>query len=194
VKQVDRNDASTVTGGTICRIGVPVSDARFDDLFAEHGAGLLRVAYLLCRDRGRAEDLVQDALIKALRQSRRGQWPDQLGPYLRKVVLNEYLGWRRRRSSREIVGVTGPDRGRPDHTAEVDDRAVMWQLLGTLTPRARAVLVLRYYEDLPDRDIAQILDCAPPTVRTIAARALTALREHPDLEQRATGLPSEKEI
>jgi RNA polymerase sigma-70 factor (sigma-E family) len=160
---------------------VSVAATRFEDLVADHGASLLRVAYLLCRDGPRSEDLVQETLIKALRQDRAGRWPDQPGPYLRKVLLNEYLGWRRGRSSREIIGLPHRDAGLPDRTERLADRAAMWELLGTLTPRARAVLVLRYYEDLPDAEIARILGCAQPTVRTIAARAIAALREQPGL-------------
>jgi RNA polymerase sigma factor (sigma-70 family) len=101
--------------------------------------------------------------------------------YARKVILNEYLGWRRLRSSREIATPSFTDPVASDGTDELAERDVVWRLIRTLPPRARAVLVLRYYAQLPDRDIAAHLDCAEATVRSIAARAFTTLRAHPDL-------------
>jgi RNA polymerase sigma-70 factor (sigma-E family) len=170
-----------------------VSTVGFDDLVNEHGAALLRVAYLLCRDSQQAEDLVQDALLKGLAQWRRAGRPEQPGPYLRKIVLNEYLGWRRRRASTELVGLPADEQGEPDVTEAHADRDLMWQLLGTLSPRARAVLVLRYYEALPDNEIAAHLGCAEATVRSIAARAFATLRLDPGLADLASGRPLEKE-
>ena len=98
------------------------------------------------------------------------------------MIVNEYLGWRRRFSSTERIGTEGLDAGVPRMpTDAVADRELAWQLIGSLPPRARSVLVLRYYEDLPDREIAAWLGCAEPTVRSIAARAFAQLRTHPQL-------------
>ena len=161
-----------------------MADGGFDTFAATHTAALLRLAYLLCRDPGRAEDLVQDSLEKALRRWRRSGPPEQPLAYARRIVVNSYLGWRRRRASGELVGVldvaepTTPD-GADEHAA----RDLMWRALGALEPRQRAVLVLRYYLGLPDREIAEQLGCAEATVRSLAARAFARLREHPQLAE-----------
>jgi RNA polymerase sigma factor (sigma-70 family) len=147
-------------------------------LVESDGAALLRFAYLLCRDTGRAEDLVQDALVRMMRSRSTVGAP---AAYARKVIVNEYLGWRRRLSSTERVGTEGFDTGVADATDAVADRELVWQLIGSLPPRARAVLVLRYYEDLPDAEIAAVVGCAEATVRSIAARAFTLLRSSPQL-------------
>ena len=91
--------------------------------------------------------------------------------YARKVIVNEYLGWRRRFSSTERIGTEGLDAGSADPTDAVADRELVWELIGSLPPRARSVLVLRYFEDLPDSEIAACLGCADATVRSIASRA-----------------------
>jgi RNA polymerase sigma factor (sigma-70 family) len=147
-------------------------------LVESDGAALLRFAYLLCRDAGRAEDLVQDALVRMMRSRSAVEAP---GAYARKVIVNEYLGWRRLRSSREVVGTDGLDVGIGDAADAVGDRELVWRLIGSLPPRARTVLVLRYYADLPDSEIAGCLGCAEATVRSIAARAFAQLRVHPQL-------------
>ena len=111
----------------------------------------------------------------------RAQPPDHPLAYARKSVVNEYLGWKRRRSSRELVGDDLVDIVLSDESQAQADRDLVWRLLSALSPRARAVLVLRYYAQLPDREIAEYLGCAEATVRSIAARAFASLREHPQL-------------
>jgi len=161
------------------------ADAALAELVAGSGAELLRVAYLLCGDSGRAEDLVQDALLKLLRRWRTGAAADHPRAYARKAIVNEYLGWRRRRASSEVLLVDEPEREQPDAAQRVADRDLAWRLISGLPTRSRAVLVLRYYEQLPDREIAACLDCAEATVRSIAARALATLRAHPQLAAHA---------
>ena len=147
-------------------------------LVESDGAALLRFAYLLCRDAGRAEDLVQDALVRMMRVRSSVDAP---AAYARRVIVNEYLSWRRRFSSTERIGTEGLDAGSADPSDAVADRELVWRLIGSLPPRSRAVLVLRYYEDLPDAEIAACLGCADATVRSIAARAFAQLRVHPQL-------------
>jgi RNA polymerase sigma-70 factor (sigma-E family) len=151
--------------------------ADFEEFVVARGHALLRFAYLLAGDRHLAEDLVQEALLRAHRRwstihSREG--PE---PYLRKAVLRAFLSWRRRRVSTELAVADVPDR--PDRD-RLDDRTVdrdeMWLLLRQLPRAQRAVLVLRYYEDLPDADIADLLGCSPATVRVHAFKALGRLR------------------
>ena len=84
-----------------------MADEQFATFVHEHGAALLRVAYLLCRDRARSEDLVQDALVRVLRRWRSHGVADAPFAYARRVVVNEYLGWRRLRSSSEVALLDG---------------------------------------------------------------------------------------
>ena len=163
-------------------------DAEFDSFAAEHTTALLRLAYLLCRDASRAEDLVQDALEQALKRWRRDGPPEAPPAYVRRIVVNAYLGRGRRRASTEVIGLV--DRAEPATSDGADERALRaltWQLLDALEPRQRAVLVLRYYVALPDREIAEIVGCAEATVRSLAARAFARLREHPQIAEFAPG-------
>lgn len=159
-----------------------VPDVRTPDTdlagFAEaNSLGLTRFAYLLCGDRSLAEDLVQDALVAMYRR-----FGDRLPirapvAYARKTIVNGHVSRRRRRSASEVVTAEPPDR----LTDDVDhgEQDAMWRLLATLPARQRAVLVLRYYVDLSDDDIASALECRAGTVRSLAARAFAALRTHP---------------
>jgi RNA polymerase sigma-70 factor (sigma-E family) len=157
----------------------------FDEFVVSRGPALLRFAYLVCRDQGRAEDLVQDALIKAHRKWRFVAASDHPEAYVRKIVVNEFLSWRRRRASHELPGHV-PDSTADDVATGVADRDVLWRALASLPARQRVVLVLRYYEDLADVQIAELLACPTGTVRSLATRAFAALRTHPGLclEQR----------
>jgi len=157
-----------------------VADEQFAAFVHAHGGSLLRFGYLLCGDGTRAEDLVQDALVNLMRRWRAGR-PEHPLAYARKTIVNEYLSWRRRRSSREVLSADLLDIVLPDQTSAQADRDLVWRLLTDLPPRARAVLVLCYYAQLPDREIAAYLDCAEATVRSLAARAFATLREHPQL-------------
>jgi RNA polymerase sigma-70 factor (sigma-E family) len=157
-----------------------VADDQFADFVREHGGQLLRFGYLLCGDGARAEDLVQDALVNLMRRWRTAP-PEYPLAYARKTIVNEYLSWRRRRSSREVLSPDFVDIVMPDESHAHADRDLVWRLLSDLGPRARAVLVLRYYAQLPDREIAAYLGCAEATVRSLAARAFATLREHPQL-------------
>lgn len=151
---------------------------RFDEFAAARLPAVLRFAGVLTGDRGLAEDVVQEVLIRAHKR-----WP-QIGElerpelYVRKMVVNEYLSWRRR-SWRLVPGGAAQDvddRLAPDHALGLAERLALLAELGKLPRRQRAVLVLRYYEGLPDKEIADVLGCAPGTVRGYASRALAALR------------------
>jgi RNA polymerase sigma-70 factor (sigma-E family) len=137
---------------------------------------LLSTAYLLTHDWGRAEDLLQSALVRSWIAWRRIAGDPE--PYVRRVIVNEYLAWWRRRWRGEVPTEVLPDApaDRTDHAAELGARDAMWRLIGTLPRRQRAVIVLRYYEDLSEREIADVLGCRPGTVKSQAAKALTRLR------------------
>ncbi len=169
----------------------------FDEYVEQRGPALLRLAFVLTGDRYLAQDLAQSALIKAHQKWRRVRTTDQPDAYVRRVLVNEHLSWRRRRSSGEIPvdraaedygasgtsGVSGTSAGQPDAAARLAERDSAWRLLATLPPKQRAVLVLRYYEDLPDAEIAAVLGCGVSTVRSQASRALATLRDSPLLAE-----------
>ncbi|GAB4103027.1 SigE family RNA polymerase sigma factor [Micromonospora taraxaci] len=150
----------------------------FEEYVSSRGPALVRLARLLTGDAHRAEDLTQEVLSQAYVQWRRIARADRPDVYVRRMLVNANISWWRRRSSRELVVDTFADRPhRGDLGGEAADRDEMWRLILDLPDRQRAVLVLRYYEDLDDTTIAQILDCSPVTVRTHAMRALANLRE-----------------
>jgi RNA polymerase sigma factor (sigma-70 family) len=100
------------------------------------------------------------------------------------MLINAHLSWRRKRSSGEAPDGQGPvERAdRADISAEAAERDAVWRLIARLPPRQRATVVLRFYEDLDDVAIAEILGCSPVTVRTHTMRALSALRHHIDVD------------
>ncbi|MEV0902932.1 SigE family RNA polymerase sigma factor [Actinoplanes sp. NPDC049802] len=149
----------------------------FEEYVAQHGASLLRLAYVLTTDAYLAEDLTQTALTNAYRRWHRVQAARDPDAYVCRILLNAHLGWRRRRSSSErpVPEITsGPTIADPADAVATRDR--MHQLLAGLAPRARTVLVLRYYLDLDDAGIAEAMGISQSTVRATAARALAALR------------------
>ena len=100
------------------------------------------------------------------------------------MVVNEYLGWRRLLKNREVPLAEPIERPADfDLGARQAQRDATWRLLTRLPRKQRAVLVLRYYEDLADSDIAEILGVSPATVRSNAARALATLRDHLSAEE-----------
>jgi RNA polymerase sigma-70 factor (sigma-E family) len=146
---------------------------------AARGEALLRTAYLLCGDRHLAEDLVQEVLVKVHRR-RRLEEIEHLDAYLRSAVVRQFLSWRRRRSGNEALLLAGREPSLPGPADAHAERDAVWSELARLPRQQRAVLVLRYYEDLPDARIAELIGCAPATVRAHAARALATLRDRHD--------------
>jgi RNA polymerase sigma-70 factor (sigma-E family) len=158
----------------------------FDDYVRLRGPALVRLARLITGDRHLGEDLVQEVLIRAYPRWSRilaGGRPDV---YLRRMLVNAHISWRRRRSSREAADPR-PERPDPpvpgDVGAEAAERDAVWRLIVRLPPKQRVAIVLRFYEDLDDTVIAEILGCAPVTVRTHIMRALASLRQHAATEE-----------
>ncbi|MFF5175001.1 SigE family RNA polymerase sigma factor [Micromonospora sp. NPDC000089] len=150
----------------------------FEEYVSSRGPALVRLARLLTGDPHRAEDLVQDVLARAYLHWRKIDRADRPDVYVRRMLVNANASWWRRRSSRELTTATFEDRALRGHLDdETVERDELWRLILGLPDRQRAVLVLRYYEDLDDATIGQILDCSPVTVRTHAMRALSHLRE-----------------
>ena len=149
-------------------------DAAFRQFVLDQRRSLLRTAYLLTGDHGHAEDLVQLALLKTHRHWGRVNGRGDPTGYVRRVLVTTHTSWRRRLSSTEQVMETMPDRP-ADPAAERDDEMV--RALRTLPPRMRAVVVLRFYEDLPEAQIAELLGCATGTVASSLHRGLAILRK-----------------
>jgi RNA polymerase sigma-70 factor (sigma-E family) len=150
-------------------------DEGFAAFVRDRSDALARTALLLTADRHLGEDLVQTALAKvAGRWTRIASTGDPL-PYVRKVMLRTLISWRRRRSFGEVPMATMPDTPDPAATpADADER--LRRALGTLPPHQRAVLVLRFYEDLTEADTAAVLGCKVGTVKSQAAKGLARLR------------------
>ena len=143
---------------------------------------LQRTAWLLTGDWALAEDLVQTALAKAWPRWERIRRRDHPEIYVRRVMVNTWATWTRRRWRGERASADVPDRPAPGDVAqEVTARVAMVGALAVLTPRQRAVLVLRVFDDLSEAEVAQILGCPVGTVKSTMSRALGRLREDPRL-------------
>ncbi len=138
---------------------------------------LLRRAYLLTGDRGAAEDLVQDVLGRSWQRLERGGVHD-VDAYLNRALVNAAVSrWRHRSRIRELPWRAPPEpASAPDRADELAERDRMWRALQSAPPRQRAVLVLRYYEDLPEREVAALLGVSVGTVRSQNAKGLARLR------------------
>ena len=150
-------------------------DDAFEAFVAARSADLMRTAVLLTRDRGHAEDLLQTALVKAYRRWNRIDGEDPY-PYVRRILVTTAASWRRLRVTQEIVSLPAHEASTPDATDAVADRDRLTAALGTLPPRMRTVLVLRYTEDLSEAATAEALGCSVHTVRSQTVRGLARLR------------------
>ncbi|MEV0592282.1 SigE family RNA polymerase sigma factor [Nonomuraea cavernae] len=154
------------------------SEADFERYVEQRSARLVRTAYLLCRDWATAEDLVQTALARAWLVWRRvGDDPD---PYVYRILTNTHASWWRRRWRGEVPTLELPERATGGNPyADLGTRDALRAALAALPAKQRAVVVLRYFEDLSDETIAGIVGCSVPTVRSQASRALAKLRLNP---------------
>jgi RNA polymerase sigma-70 factor (sigma-E family) len=152
------------------------AEREFLDFVTARSHALFRVAYALTGHQQAAEDLLQSALAKCASRWRRIEGAPE--PYVKKIMYHEHVSWWRRRSSSELPVSEVPDRstGRDlGHDAAL--RLTVMQALLRLAPRQRAVLVLRFLEDLSEGEVARIMGCAPGTVASQTSRALARLRE-----------------
>ena len=135
---------------------------------------LRRTAFLLCGDWHTAEDLTQTALAKVFVSWRRISSKDAVQAYATRTLVNSYLAGRRRKRVTEVLLSRLPDRATPPQAPEL--RLMMLDALAVLPPRARAVVVLRYWEDLSIEQVADLLGCSTGNVKSQSARALDKLR------------------
>jgi RNA polymerase sigma-70 factor (sigma-E family) len=147
------------------------------DVFRTHHAEVVRLAYLLCGDRERAEDLVAEVFTKLYRRLQRGP-VDNVRAYLRRSVVNQVNSSFRRLAleRREAARRRGDDRGARAHADDVAERAAMLAALDRLPPRQRTAVVLRFYEDLSEKEAAAVMGCSTGTVKSSLSRGLAKLR------------------
>ena len=160
----------------------------FDEFVAARSTALLRTAFLLTHDHGLAEDLLQTALTKSwFVWSRISGEPEA---YVRKVLVNTFATWWRRKWNGEHATAELPERGFDDAADAVTTGHDLWAAMERLPRRQRAVVVLRYFEDLTEAQTAEVLGCTVGTVKSQASRALAKLRIDPALADETTGEPS----
>lgn len=151
-------------------------DEQFRLFVTTQWAPLTRTAYLVTGNRADAEDLVQAALEKTHRHWGRILRRDRPEVYVRRVMINTAISWRRRRRVTEVPLLGGDGDPVNDPYAAVEDRQQALDALRRLPPKTRAVLVLRYFEDRTEAEIAQILGCSVGSVKSQASRGLATLR------------------
>jgi RNA polymerase sigma-70 factor (sigma-E family) len=156
-------------------------DEAFSGFVAARSTALLRTAYLLTGDHGRAEDLVQTALAKTYLAWDRIDDLGAVEAYVRRAMVTTHISWWRRLRGREVSVASLPETASwADEPGVALERAATWLLLSGLPARQRTVLVLRYWAGLSEAEIAREMGCAPGTVKTHAARGLAALRTRLD--------------
>ncbi|MEU7825149.1 SigE family RNA polymerase sigma factor [Catellatospora sp. NPDC049111] len=161
----------------------PELERGFADFVAARSDALLRSAWLLTGDAGRAEDLLQTALAKAWRRWAAVERADSPEAYVRRVVFTTYVSWWRRRWRAETPSGELPERAaHGDLAGTVAAQDAVTRALGRLSRRARAVVVLRYVEDRPVVEVAELLGSTEGAVKVLASRALAQLRADPDLQ------------
>ena len=153
-------------------------DAEFTAYLHARQPALMRTAYLLTGDRHQAEDVLQTALAKLYLAWDRVRDRNAVDAYVRRIMVNELAsGWRRGWRRRELATERPPEP--PPHEDRYDDGtgAALWQAVQTLPTKARAVVVLRYYEQLSEAEVAEVLGVSTGTVKSQCHRALAMLRE-----------------
>ena len=152
---------------------------RLADLYSRHAAEAIRLAYMLTGDRQLAEDLVQDAFVKLAGHLAHLRDPGAFDAYLRRTVVNLTNSYfRRKRLERAFITRTAAEAQRAGEEPDIGLREDLWSRLQQLPGRQRTAIVLRIYEDLPERAVAEILRCRPGTVRSLVSRGLAELRIH----------------
>ena len=158
-----------------------MGDVDFDEFVAVRSSALLRTAYLLTHDHGLAEDLLQTALTKAWFSW--GRIGTSHEAYVRKIMVNTYASWWRRKWNGEAPSSQAGTDELPggDAASDVYQDTDLWTALGNLPRRMRAVVVLRYFDDLTEAETAALLGVSVGTVKSQTAKAFTKLRLDPAL-------------
>lgn len=168
----------------------PAMEDEFREFVTVRSGALLRTAYLLAGDWSTAEDLLQTALTKTYLAWKRLGQIEAVEPYARRVLVNTATSWWRRRWHGERPTEFLPETAAPDRLDEQLDRDVLWKHVKALPARQRAVLVLRFYEDMSEAQTAAILNISAGTVKSQTSRALGTLRKRLAAEGLAPSLPA----
>jgi RNA polymerase sigma-70 factor (sigma-E family) len=158
-------------------------DEAFHEFVSGRWAAIVRLAYALTGDLGHAEDVAQAAFTKAYASWARVLRAGDPDAYVRRIVINENLNRFRRHRVPERLSPDLPTAALPDSTGLVDDRTALIAALQRLAPRARAVIVLRYWLDMSEQETAAALNCSVGTVKSQASRALATLRSSAELAE-----------
>lgn len=152
-----------------------------EDFIDRNARLLLRSAWLLSGNWASAEDLVQTSLLKSWRHwdAIKSDAPEY---YVRRVLMNTFLSGQRRRWTRERPMAELPEKVAVDEVSAIELRHAIWGALSGLPAKQRAVVVLRYFNDLSEAQTAQVLDCSVGTVKSQTSRALAKLRSVPELQ------------
>jgi len=169
----------------------PTVEREFRDFVAARSVALQRTAYLLTGDWALAEDLVQTALLKTYLAWQRVGGIAAVEPYARKVMVNTATSWWRRRWRGERPTAEMPERPHPDGAEQWLERDRVWQLVKTLPAGQRAVLVLRFYEDLTEVETARLLGVSVGTVKRQTSRAFGSLRKRLGMAETADAMTRE---
>jgi RNA polymerase sigma-70 factor (sigma-E family) len=153
---------------------------KLGELYVRYADGAVRLAYLMTGDLSLSEDLVQDAFVRLAGRLVHLRDPGAFEAYLRKSVVNlSRSHFRRKRVERAYLANAGTVAVPRDDAwtgPSIEDRDVLWAALQRLSSRQRVAIVLRFYEDLPEREIADILRCRPGTVKSLVSRGLETMR------------------
>jgi RNA polymerase sigma-70 factor (sigma-E family) len=151
--------------------------SRLEELYERHATDAVRLAFLITADRELARDIAQDAFVRVAGRFRHLRFPDAFDVYLRRTVVNLCMShFRRRRVERDYLA---REAGRPQRVAdppELGARDELRRALERLPARQRAAIVLRYYEDLPENEVAAAMRCSVPAARSLVSRGMESLR------------------
>ena len=178
----DDSAAALKRAASVPRPAEPVGgDRGFGDYVAARSGSLLRMAFLLTRNQADAEDLVQAALAKTYQAWDRIEDHRALDGYVRRAMVNTHISWWRRRRVEEYPTDDIPDRAVVDHADGSELADAVRRALDRLPSRMRAAVVLRYYEDMSEAEIAEVLGISQGTVKSTVSRAVAKLRIDADL-------------
>jgi RNA polymerase sigma-70 factor (sigma-E family) len=159
-----------------------VSELDFREYVRTRRSALLRIACLLTRNEADAEDLVQSALAKTYLAVGRIEDRNALDGYVRRAIVNTHISWWRRRRLVELPTDELPDEAVADHAVMSDLQATLRRAVDRLPARMRAAIMLRYYDDMTEAEVAEILGISLGTVKSTVARAVAKLRIDADLQ------------
>jgi RNA polymerase sigma-70 factor (sigma-E family) len=159
-----------------------IDDPAFRDYVRERSRALLRTAYLLTGNRADAEDLVQSALAKTYLAWDRIQDRGALDGYVRRAMINTHISWWRRRRVEEFPTDEIPDQAVADNGVSSDIQEALRRAVDRLPQRMRAAVTLRFYEDMTEAEIAEVLGISLGTVKSTVSRAVAKLRIDAELQ------------